>query len=451
MTNKHHSISRNNYQAHNDSHTQRQEYQRRHQDQTTQIVHRNHKHDRHNITYHGHEYPTTPPQQVYITMSSNDEPECASTLSSTGSEAIALWQNDVALWDIEVTRHQQAHPHYRPRLSKWVQPHIWKLISDEMLDPEDQTRNGIPNDEMTEQFLRETDKYTGRTRDVGKVLHTNALQEFQNIAWPTLDTNIAGYDNYMTQWNKIQQTMYTAQIPKEPQLIEILRAAIQPPLLKQRVLARMWSGLGPRHDSLTEKPWRIEARTNIKQLRRLIREDADHLDLTGNKPNRTPTQTQNNNRQYGKYTRVTPTHPHQHTNSTNSATPIAQLKNNTPTETNINPITPTTLDTSTTAPVTPDTSTTAPTQPDAATGNAPVRVCSAAECTTPVTRMYNGSWFKYCWSHKHLYEQEVNANKFNTPGASEINPGICTHENCNKPKFIKKRRDHHQLLHQRML
>ena len=115
-----------------------------------------------------------------VATSTKQEPKCT-ILESMGEEAMAVWQNDLEDWNHRVKRYRQAHPWYVPTLSDWVAPHIWKRISEDMLDPEDQTSGRPPNDMMVEALLRQEGKCAKRRREAGKVLYAEPMEQLEAI------------------------------------------------------------------------------------------------------------------------------------------------------------------------------------------------------------------------------------------------------------------------------
>ena len=58
-----------------------------------------------------------------VAPTAKQEPKCR-ILQTTGSEAMARWQNDLDDWNHRVERYRQALPWYVPTLSDWVAPHV---------------------------------------------------------------------------------------------------------------------------------------------------------------------------------------------------------------------------------------------------------------------------------------------------------------------------------------
>ena len=131
----------------------------------------------------------------------SDTPPTCSILKSTGSEAMARWQNDLQTFNHRVIQHRQANPWYVPTLSKWVDPEVWKRISEDLLNEEDRTNGGPPNDLAVEEYLRREGKYAQRPGEPGKVIHASALRQFKAIKWVNKGTHIASYEQYTTGWS----------------------------------------------------------------------------------------------------------------------------------------------------------------------------------------------------------------------------------------------------------
>ena len=67
-------------------------------------------------------------------------------------------------------------------------------------------------------------------------------------------------------------------MPPKKELAKVMAKAIKPKSLKERVEARMMIGGAPYELSLDRQQWRIDAKRDPTLLRRLIRENADHMD-----------------------------------------------------------------------------------------------------------------------------------------------------------------------------
>ena len=90
-----------------------------------------------------------------------------------------------------------------------------------MLDPEDQTDGGPPNDAAVELFLRREGRYSKGCNEAGRVMYAEPIDEFNRITWNVGDTNIAGYEDYMEKWGNLKRSMYQAQLPTPKQLATI--------------------------------------------------------------------------------------------------------------------------------------------------------------------------------------------------------------------------------------
>jgi hypothetical protein len=205
--------------------------------------------------------------QPNISLSSENPPKMAK-LRSVGDTALAIWQGKLQYFNVEVKRYRDTHPYYVSRLSDFVLPDTWRIISEDLLDFADQTDGGLPNDEAVEAFLRREGKYANNDDQAGKVLQSDAVGAFKAIKWELRATNIQGYQEYVNKWIELKSTLYDIQMPKQKQLLPIMRAAIKPPELKKRVEDRMWSGLGPHKRPVNKIPqaWRKKARKSTKYM-----------------------------------------------------------------------------------------------------------------------------------------------------------------------------------------
>ena len=86
-----------------------------------------------------------------------------------------------------------------PKLSDFVDDGIWRIISEDLLESEDQTDGGPPNDDAVEDFLRMEGNYAEGDGQMGKMMHSGVLEAFESIRWPLKATNMAGFENYMMQ------------------------------------------------------------------------------------------------------------------------------------------------------------------------------------------------------------------------------------------------------------
>ena len=73
-----------------------------------------------------------PGRHMYPMSGNDDTPPKFRMLTSTGSVLMSKWQCYLQAWCHEVTKHRLTHPWYVPNLSKWVTPHVWLTISQNM-------------------------------------------------------------------------------------------------------------------------------------------------------------------------------------------------------------------------------------------------------------------------------------------------------------------------------
>ena len=156
-----------------------------------------------------------------------------------------------------------------------------------MVLPEDATdppKGEPPNDNAVTDLLLRRGKYTERSkRKFGAHgYQTNVLQKFSDIKWSTDRklTHTARLDKYLTTWFTIAATIYEGYMPPDKPLCAIMLHAIQPEVLRRRVQARIYYGCGPDLFKLPlqSQVWRKQARKQLQNMRRLIREHAQHLD-----------------------------------------------------------------------------------------------------------------------------------------------------------------------------
>ena len=203
-------------------------------------------------------------------------------LDSTGSVALSNWIcRDLVEYDRKVSQFRLANPWYIPTLSKWVTPATWIRISEDMLDAEDKTEGGPPNDVAVEAFLRSEGKYEGRRQHGGKIIQGRVKHRLEALVYKTKSSHIKAYEHYMDQWNKIVRSLREVERPKAKLTAKIILAAIQPESLRKRIVAKTWDGLGPEYLSDEFQKWRQQVKTDARLLRNLIRENADYWDRMG--------------------------------------------------------------------------------------------------------------------------------------------------------------------------
>ena len=127
-----------------------------------------------------------------VLANANDEPKCA-MLTSTGSEIMSLWFNELTDWNMRVARYRKSHPGYYPQLSKWVEPEVWLRLSEDVLDPEDRTSCGPPNDLAVEELLRGEGRYAGRQGGKETIVQANPFQKLKQLKYELKATHVQAY------------------------------------------------------------------------------------------------------------------------------------------------------------------------------------------------------------------------------------------------------------------
>ena len=94
--------------------------------------------------------------QVVLTQ---EKPPKLEMLRSTGAAIMTKWLNKLEDFNVRVKRFRLSHPYYVPRLSDFVTPETWVMISEDMLDNRDATEDGPPNDDAVDDFLRGEGRY----------------------------------------------------------------------------------------------------------------------------------------------------------------------------------------------------------------------------------------------------------------------------------------------------
>ena len=96
-----------------------------------------------------------------------------------------------------------------------------------MLDPEDKTEGGPPNDVAVEAFLRGEGKYEGRRKHGGKIIQGNVKERLEALVYQTKSSHIQAYEHYMDQWNKIVTSLRDCEKPSAKLTAKIILAAIK--------------------------------------------------------------------------------------------------------------------------------------------------------------------------------------------------------------------------------
>ena len=240
---------------------------------------------------HGQQNRTT--ATTIFTIVAETPPTCE-ILSTTSKEGIAKWQGILQRFNRERAWYNcQYNTNYDPPLWKWVAPEVLTILSAELLLPEDATdpcKGEPPNVSAVTDLLLQRGKYSTKHKNkVGAYgIHTDVLHEFSAIKWPTDRelSHTARLDKYLTTWFTLAATIYDARMPIDKPFCKIMIQAIQPDDLRKLVVARMYDGLGPDfiYRPTRSESWRKQARTQLRWLRRLIREHTEHADMLNSIP-----------------------------------------------------------------------------------------------------------------------------------------------------------------------
>lgn len=160
-------------------------------------------------------------------------------LTSTGRTLLATWRNKLTDFNVRVARYRRTHPYWVPRLSDFVRDDIWSILSENMLNKEDLTDGGPPNDDAVEDMLRGEGNYAKQREEKGKVQHAKPLRAFKQLKWTLKNTNIGGFEDYIAKWTKLKRTIPAVQMPSEEKLQKVLLKAVKPLELKERVTEKM--------------------------------------------------------------------------------------------------------------------------------------------------------------------------------------------------------------------
>ena len=324
-------------------------------------------------------------------------------LDSCGEQALDLWRAQLPFFNAEVERYRKnVNPYYKVQLSNWVLPDVWWEISQDHLNPEDQTTGAALNDPAVEDFLRQEGAYAVDEGKRGTVHYASPPKEFRKLKWIYIPGRgcLKPFEIFMRSWRRLMSTMPEGDLPEPDQLAIIMADKIVPLELKNTVDDRCLSGRGPNRLIRTAAAWRRKAKKHWKQLKKVIRENAEQMDMDAELPTDGPAQ------EAGR----TPT---------TGATPL------------------------------PGRASTPGEQPPLATRERSP-ICAADGCYARVRKRRDGTgWFTYCYDHAHLWKpgtrytrvisNNTGAEKKDTssPTAATVKPwNQCRLEGCTNERYM---------------
>ena len=154
-------------------------------------------------------------------------------------------------------------------------------ISESKLLPHHRTEGTRPNDLQVENFLRQTGEYTTPGGE-GPVIFAEPDKELRKLVWRNPEevgeSYVRAFERYKTLWRDLVRSIPRAELPPPKSLARIIRDAIQPPALANRVASRLVTGKEPYPFKRGVQQWRIDAKKDHTLLLQLIQENAEQMD-----------------------------------------------------------------------------------------------------------------------------------------------------------------------------
>ena len=220
-----------------------------------------------------------------IFMIAAEAPPTCEILNATCEAAISKWQQTFQQFERErCWYNQQYNVNYNPPIWRWVANGTWRIISADLLLPEDATdptKGETPNDNAVIDLLLQRGKYASKVKNkVGARGYGYAFYKFEAIQWPSqgIMTHTARLDHFLTAWFDLAVTVREVNMPRDKILCKLMLKAVQPEDLRSRIESRMVTGLGPHKLSSKFEAWRQDAKHHLARMRRLIREHTSYLD-----------------------------------------------------------------------------------------------------------------------------------------------------------------------------
>ena len=192
-----------------------------------------------------------------------DPPPICLILTELDEKSVADWRYAYQQY-IRLLRwyNQDYNTAYKPHIRKWVSAKVWRMISAELLEPEDSTdptTGEMPNDEAVTCFLLQIGKYkSNRDSKVGAYWHGITHEEFLGIKWPEKKgmTHTRRLESFLNQWFDLAVTIRKLHMPREEDLCKIMLDAVQPRHLRMRIWECMLFGRSPRPQCDECEQWR---------------------------------------------------------------------------------------------------------------------------------------------------------------------------------------------------
>ena len=153
-------------------------------------------------------------------------------------------------------------------------------ISESKLLPRHRTDGTRPNDPEVENFLRLRGAYAVRENS-GPVIFVEPDKELRKLEWRNPEevgeSYVRVFERYKTLWRDLVHSIPRTELPPPKSLAKIIRDAIQPPALANRVASRLVTGKEPYPFKRGVQQWRINAKKDHTLLLQLIQENADEM------------------------------------------------------------------------------------------------------------------------------------------------------------------------------
>lgn len=178
----------------------------------------------------------------------HEEPPGCAVLTSTDRKQVSLWRKHLQEFEKELYDYNMRHGcNYNPPLRLFVHPSTWSIISTQLLAPQDlSTMKGPTNDVAVEEYLRGIGRYSQAHAKPGELFCANPIQEYRNLKWPTQPglSYVTAFDIYVSAWQDVTASLPDVDTPSDSELTPIMKAAIQPPWLRQTIERKTLSGKG---------------------------------------------------------------------------------------------------------------------------------------------------------------------------------------------------------------
>ena len=242
--------------------------------------------------------PTERTKSMFMIVA--EPPPTCEILTSTGEEERAKWLAALFYFNRERQWYnEQYNTDWNPPIWRWVSKETWRILSADLLLPEDATdptKGEPPNNEAVTDLLLRRGKYYHRLHSkAGAYGYGSARSRFKTLKWPMygIMSHTARLDIFLDKWYDLALTVRTIFMPTDKELSKTMLAAVQPKMLRDQIQDRIHNGCPPSfHMELKREKWRMEATKHFPSMRRLIREHTTCVDRLVSRAN-------GNNREMG--------------------------------------------------------------------------------------------------------------------------------------------------------